>query len=100
MTENLTDRELQNLRQENERLRNLLSLLSDLTLKINSTLDLSTVLQSVVDAACSLINPILGTTRCRKRCCPDCIGNPELLVVGTVLEDQRFLAPFLRAAYR
>ena len=60
MPENLTDRELQNLRQENERLRNLLSLLSDLSLQITSTLELSTVLQSVVDSACFLTGARYG----------------------------------------
>ena len=60
MPENLTERELQNLREENERLRSLLSLLSDLSLQITSTLDLFTVLQSVVDAACSLTGARYG----------------------------------------
>jgi PAS domain S-box-containing protein len=54
MPQSPTNRELQNLREENQRLRNLLGLLSDLSLRITSTLDLSAVLQSVIDAACSL----------------------------------------------
>lgn len=54
MQESVKDRELQNLRGENERLRGLLSQLSKLSLQITATLDLPTVLQDVVDAACAL----------------------------------------------
>ena len=60
MPESLIERELENLREENERLRNLLSLLGDLSLQITSSLDLSTVMQGVVDAACSLIGARFG----------------------------------------
>jgi hypothetical protein len=60
MPESPMDRELQNLRGENQRLRGLLSLLSDLSLKITSTLDLPTVLQDVIDAACDLTGARYG----------------------------------------
>jgi GAF domain-containing protein len=60
MPESLTERELGNLREENERLRNLLNLLGDLSLQITSSLDLSTVIQVVVDAACTLIGARYG----------------------------------------
>jgi GAF domain-containing protein len=54
------DRELQNLRGENQRVRGLLPLLSDLSLRITSTLDLPTVLQDVIDAACVLTGARYG----------------------------------------
>ena len=60
MLESPMDRELHNLRGENQRLRDLLSLLSDLSLKITSTLDLPTVLQDVIDAACDLTGARYG----------------------------------------
>jgi GAF domain-containing protein len=60
MTESPMDRELQNLRGENQRLRGLLPLLSDLSLRITSTLDLPTVLQDVIDAACVLTGARYG----------------------------------------
>jgi PAS domain S-box-containing protein len=56
----ITDRELQNLRSENDRLRRQLAKLSQLGLQITSSLDLSTVLQQVVDAACELTGAQYG----------------------------------------
>lgn len=60
MREVLRDRELQDLRGETERLRRLLYQLSNLSLQITSTLDLPTVLQDVVDAACDLTGAQYG----------------------------------------
>jgi PAS domain S-box-containing protein len=60
MREVLRDLELRNLRGEAERLRGLLYQLSNLSLQINSTLDLPTVLQDVVDAACDLTGAQYG----------------------------------------
>ena len=54
------DRELRNLLAENQRLGSLLSLLSDLSLRITSSLDLASVLQEVVDAACDLTGARYG----------------------------------------
>ncbi|MFQ6026714.1 MAG: ATP-binding protein [Dehalococcoidia bacterium] len=53
-------RELETLQTENQRLRGLLSLLADLNLRITSSLDLPTVLQDVVDAACELTGARYG----------------------------------------
>lgn len=58
--DNINDRELQNLRSENDRLRSLLATLSQLGLQITSSLDLPTVLQQVVDAACELTGARYG----------------------------------------
>jgi PAS domain S-box-containing protein len=60
MQESIKDRELQNLREENERLRGLLRRLSHLSLQVTATLDLPTVLQDVVDAACTLTDARYG----------------------------------------
>lgn len=54
------NRELQNLWAENERLSGLLSLLSELSLRVTSTLDLDSVLQEAVDAACDLTGARYG----------------------------------------
>ncbi len=53
-------RELQDLRAENERLRGRFTQLSDLSLRITSSLDPPTVLQHVVDAACELTGAQYG----------------------------------------
>lgn len=54
------DRGPETLRRENERLRGYLSLLSQLSRRITSSLDLPTVLQDVVDAACVLTEARYG----------------------------------------
>ena len=54
------ERELANLRKENEYLRGRLSHFSALSLKIASSLDLETVLQEVVDSACDLTGARYG----------------------------------------
>ncbi len=59
-SETRKDREVQNLTEENERLRSRLSMLSRLSLQITSSLDLSTALQEIVDAACELIGARYG----------------------------------------
>ncbi|HEU0022835.1 MAG TPA: GAF domain-containing protein, partial [Dehalococcoidia bacterium] len=58
--DNFTHRELQNLKSENDRLRSQLAKLSQLGLQITSSLDLTTVLQHVVDAACELTGAHYG----------------------------------------
>lgn len=63
MTTNSGDtqfRELQNLREEVVRLQSRFSLLSDLNRKISSSLELGTVLQDIVDAACTLTEAKYG----------------------------------------
>ncbi len=55
-----SDWELAGLRRENERLRRRLSRLSDLSRRITSSLDLATVLQDIVDAACNLVGARYG----------------------------------------
>ena len=52
--------ELARLRHEVSRLRGRLSLLSDLGARITSSLDLPSVLQAVVDAACQLTGAKYG----------------------------------------
>jgi len=59
-SESRKDRELQNLRVEIDRLRGRLSLLSDISRRITSSLDPPTVLQEVVDAACELTGARYG----------------------------------------
>jgi signal transduction histidine kinase len=54
------ERELTNLRQEAERLRSRLLLLSKLSQKIASSLEVETVFQDVVDAACELTQARYG----------------------------------------
>lgn len=51
---------VQSLKEENRLLRGQVSLLSDLSLRISSSLDLSTVLQRVVEAACDLTGARYG----------------------------------------
>ncbi len=58
--ENEKTQELEALKSENLRLRDTLSLVSDLGRRITSSLDLATVLQSVVDAACDLTKARYG----------------------------------------
>lgn len=59
-SESIRDRELRNLRVENDYLRDCLALLSDLSSRVSSSLDLATVLQGVVNAACELSNAKYG----------------------------------------
>ncbi|MFQ5933724.1 MAG: PAS domain S-box protein, partial [Dehalococcoidia bacterium] len=59
-SERLKDKELRNLKAETDRMRARLSLLSELGRRITSTLDLPTVLQEVIDAACELTGARYG----------------------------------------
>ncbi|HLF03983.1 MAG TPA: ATP-binding protein, partial [Dehalococcoidia bacterium] len=59
-TDDRGERELRNLREENDRLRGRLALLSRLSLRITASLDLSTALQEVVEAACALTGARYG----------------------------------------
>ena len=54
------EREISNLRRENEHLRERLSQLSDLSRKITSSLELAAVLQDIVEAACDLAGARYG----------------------------------------
>ncbi|MBM3941478.1 MAG: response regulator [SAR202 cluster bacterium] len=53
-------RELRNLREENDRLRHRLALLSRLSVRITASLDLDTALHQVVEAACALTGARYG----------------------------------------
>ncbi len=79
-----TRRELQNLRAENERLRGHFSLLCDLSLRITSSLDLPTVLQEVVDAACELTGARYGALGIF-----DAAGRIQPLITHGVTLDER-----------
>ena len=57
---NLQEREIQNLREENSRLRRRFALLSELSNRISQSLDVQEVLQSVVDSACELTDAQYG----------------------------------------
>lgn len=54
------EKEIQNLRNETERLRSRLLLLSNLSRRIASSLDLATVFQDVIDSACELTRARYG----------------------------------------
>ena len=56
----VTLEEADNLRQENEVLRDRLSMLSEASLRISQSLNLDTVLQGVIDSACSLAEARYG----------------------------------------
>lgn len=60
MTGNAQFREIENLKREMGRLQSRLSLLSAQSIHITSSLDLPTVLQKIVDAACQLCNAKYG----------------------------------------
>lgn len=59
-SEGKKDQELRNLREELDHLRGHVSLLRDVSRRISSSLDLSTVLQEVVDAVCDLTGARYG----------------------------------------
>lgn len=59
-TDHPSQRELRNLREENDRLRLRLAQLSRLSLGVTASLDLATALQQVVDAACALTDARYG----------------------------------------
>ena len=56
----VTLQETDELRRENEALRDRLSRLSEASLRISRSLDLDTVLQGVIDGACSLTKARYG----------------------------------------
>ena len=59
-SDSVQHREIQNLKAENERLHKRFLLLSDVSRRITSSLDVSIVLQEVIDAACQLTSARYG----------------------------------------
>ena len=78
------DRELQNLKEENERLQARLSLLSEVSRRISSSLDLEAVLQEVVDAACQLTSARYGALGVF-----DDSGNLQAFITHGITEEER-----------
>ena len=80
----VTLEEADNLRQENEALRDRLSGLSEASLRISRSLDLDTVLQGVIDGACSLTRARYGALVAF-----DDSGGIETLITSGVTPEER-----------
>jgi PAS domain S-box-containing protein len=83
-TDDRSQRELRNLREENDRLRRRLGLLSRLSLRITASLDLATALQEVVAAACALTGARYGALGIF-----DAAGRVEQFITHGVTPEER-----------
>ena len=80
------EKELANLRKENERLHERLSHLSDLSRRITSSLELTAVLQDIVEAACDLAGARYGAMGVF-----DASGRVQTFVTHGITPEQREL---------
>ena len=80
----VTLEEADELRRENEALRDRLSGLSEASLRINRSLDLDSVLQGVIDGACSLTRALYGALVAF-----DDSGGIETLITSGITPEER-----------